>query len=429
MQEESYEKELARQVRDCHVDPRYATALSTAAWTELSAVKTESFRDLTVHAVISGGIDHNGTAPGDPAGYYEEDGKFYSLSGIEEPDTQAGEGYTGEGHISEGCTGKPHTGEDYTGEGHTDEEVRIEPDGFTGKANPEDMEISGPRPGTVNIFLFINRELTESAMLRALMICAEAKEAVVRELLLGSCYSSSLASGSGTDGCVIASRMNSGPVLTDASAHSKLGELIGKTVKGALREALLRQTGANGARQFRVLERVKRYGITQGTLYDQYKDCESVYRRYRVCFQSAADFDRALMIWGQNSNLVLTVSLYVHLMDQESWGLVMPAEVIREGTRLLRQMLYVDRNHFLQDVYPDEVFDLKNFFEKSGTASELQGIGDPADPDYLNVPERAEVSNNPNDSGKKNLSDFSVKMLSHGILLWLGRVSAASWSD
>ncbi len=315
MQEDTYEKELMRQVRECGIDPQYATALSTAAWTELSAEASCSFRQLTVRAVVSGGIDHNATAPGDPAGYYEENGRFFSVNGSSKvPDNKASQ-----------------------------------------------EEVTNYKPGTLNIFLFINQELTEAAMLRALMVCAEAKAAVVRELLLGSCYSTSLATGSGTDGCVIASQMDTGILMTDASGHSKLGELIGCAVKEALKQALFNQSGANGARQFRILQRAARFGITQGSLYDFYKEHEQQYQRMGICFEGAEAFDKRLRMLEQNSNFVLCTSLYIHLMDQCSWGLIMPGEVLREGKRLMQQMLYVGKETFLQNTYEREAFDLNGF--------------------------------------------------------------------
>ena len=90
-------------------------------------------------------------------------------------------------------------------------------------------------------FLFINQNLTDAAMSRALMLCGESKAAAVSQLLLGSCYSEEIATGSGTDGIVIASNLCGTRTLTDASGHSKLGELIGKSVKSAVKQALLKQ--------------------------------------------------------------------------------------------------------------------------------------------------------------------------------------------
>ena len=148
---DTYEEDLAAHARLLGLDPAVCTALSTAAWTELCAVETAVFQDLSVTAAVTGGIDANGICPGDPSSYYEQEGKYEMLP-----------------------------------------------------------------PGTINVFLYINQNLTDSAMVRALMICSEAKAAAVSQLLLGSCYSEEPATGSGTDGTVIAADMDGAHTLTDA---------------------------------------------------------------------------------------------------------------------------------------------------------------------------------------------------------------------
>ena len=66
---DTYEKDLAAHIHALGLSPSCTTALSTAAWTELRAIEEVCFRDLTVTAVVTGGIDSNGMHPGDPASY------------------------------------------------------------------------------------------------------------------------------------------------------------------------------------------------------------------------------------------------------------------------------------------------------------------------------------------------------------------------
>lgn len=54
---DTYEKDLAAHVHALGLSPSCTTALSTAAWTELRAIEEVCFRDLTVTAVVTGGID------------------------------------------------------------------------------------------------------------------------------------------------------------------------------------------------------------------------------------------------------------------------------------------------------------------------------------------------------------------------------------
>ena len=156
----TYEEDLNIHTKELGIDPQTATALSTAAWTELCAVEKTCYQELSVTAAVTGGIDSNGMCPGDPSSYYERNGAYEILP-----------------------------------------------------------------PGTINVFIYINQNVTEAAMVRSMMIASEAKAAAVSHLLLGSCYSEEIATGSGTDGMVIASAMEGELTLTDASGHSKLGEL------------------------------------------------------------------------------------------------------------------------------------------------------------------------------------------------------------
>lgn len=207
-------------------------------------------------------------------------------------------------------------------------------------------------PETINIFLFINQPLTDAAMARALMLCSEAKAAAVSQLLLGSCYSEEIATGSGTDGTVIASSLHGDSVLTDASGHSKLGELIGKSVKSAVKQALLNQTAASGPRQFHLSVRLSRYKITPRTLWDFYTEHLTVFEEFKVAFSSPSFLEQRFFAHNLTSNLVLCISLYLHLMDQFRWKLIMEQEALREGRRLLICGLYWKQGQFLEEAYP-----------------------------------------------------------------------------
>lgn len=288
---DTYEEDLMAHARELEIDPQTATALSTAAWTELCAVEKVQYQELSVTAAVTGGIDSNGMCPGDPSSYYERNSAYEMLP-----------------------------------------------------------------PGTINVFIYINQNLTDAALLRALMIASEAKASAVSHLLLGSCYSEEIATGSGTDGTVIASSMESELTLTDASGHSKLGELIGKAVSSAVKQALMKQTAAGGPRQFQVLVRTARYGITAGIMWDFYVEHREFFREYQICFEKASELERSLLAHNRTSNLVLCVSLYLHLMDQLRWGLIMEKEALREGKRMLLYGLYCGQDRFLADCYPADLW-------------------------------------------------------------------------
>lgn len=63
------------------IDPARSSGLLTAASMQNVAISTRSFRGVEVTAVVTAGIDGNGGRVGDPASYYEEEGKFLFIPG------------------------------------------------------------------------------------------------------------------------------------------------------------------------------------------------------------------------------------------------------------------------------------------------------------------------------------------------------------
>ncbi|MEG0495330.1 MAG: adenosylcobinamide amidohydrolase, partial [Eubacterium sp.] len=76
--------------------------------------------------------------------------------------------------------------------------------------------------GTINIILSIDADLTDGAMLQALMTCTEAKTAALQELLCPSQKSREIATGTGTDGVIIIANPDASVHLTDSGKHFKL---------------------------------------------------------------------------------------------------------------------------------------------------------------------------------------------------------------
>ena len=177
-------------------------SLGTAANMNCAAMESETFRDLEVVSISTGGVETNAGCAGDPASVYETEGKFKPVGkGVKQP-----------------C-------------------------------------------GTINIILCINRELTHGAMARAIMTATEAKTAALQELSVNSRYSDSLATGTGTDQIAIASRLTGETALTGAGKHTKLGELIGRTVKKAVAETLKLQNGMTPQSRMSVLVHIERFGV------------------------------------------------------------------------------------------------------------------------------------------------------------------------
>ena len=203
----TYAEHMALLSTKLGLDPDTSAGISTAAQMENVSIKTETYKDITVTAIVTGGVEVNGGRAGDPASWDElEDKAIMRL---------------------------PH--------------------------------------GTINIILHINVDLSPGALTRAMIMSTEAKTVALQELLAPSKYSMGLATGSGTDSTIIIANAESKIKLTNAGNHVKLGELIGITVKDAVTEALCLQTGLSPQSQHHVLKRIDRFGITDDLLWQKYQ--------------------------------------------------------------------------------------------------------------------------------------------------------------
>jgi adenosylcobinamide hydrolase len=108
------------------------------------------------------------------------------------------------------------------------------------KAQSEGPGRSPSYPGTINVILFTNANLTDGAMAMAMINITEAKAGALQDLKVHSVYTpENIATGTGTDGIIVVS--GKGPDAASTSGHLKIGELIGKTVREAVIEALQKQ--------------------------------------------------------------------------------------------------------------------------------------------------------------------------------------------
>lgn len=242
------------------LDPDKVSGMGTAASMENAVVETLSFKELTVTAIVTGGIETNGGRAGDPADYY--------------------------------------------------------------KPMPK------PKYGTINIMLLLDCDMPAGTMARALVTCTEAKTAAIQELLEGSKYSNGIATGSGTDQTIIIANSESELYMEGAGKHSKLGELIGKTVKNAVKKALAKQSGLTPAKQHDVFRRLKRFDIKAGDMWQSYsaQDAAVVKPEYLLAAEKLAKEDIMLVY----------TSLYAHLLDQYLWELISAKEMQMAGQQLLK---------------------------------------------------------------------------------------------
>jgi len=243
-------------------------SLGTAANMNNVAISHEKFRALEVIAVCTGGAKTNAGRVGDIAPYYEKDGQFENIG-----------------------------------------DLMIESLG------------SKENRGTINTMVFISQELIPGAMVRAVMTATEAKTAVLQELAVNSCYSDGLATGTGTDQIGIASKLNDRMPLTSAGKHTKLGELIGKTVHYAIKQTLALQNRMTPQERCSALVHIKRFGVDEDSF------CAGI-DKYLQESESEL-FSKNFGCINEDPLTVSAVAALVHLRDKFVWG-ILPESCIPE---------------------------------------------------------------------------------------------------
>ena len=127
--------------------------------------------------------------------------------------------------------------------------------------------------GTINIIVLINANLSKSTLMEAFMTATEAKTVALNNLKIPSQYSNGYATGTGTDGLCIFSNVDSDDKITNAGKHSKLGELIAKSVIESVTKAIGKQVWITNKSQSNALVRLNRYTLDINEFYNDL-DCD-----------------------------------------------------------------------------------------------------------------------------------------------------------
>ena len=280
-------------LEDLGLDPEKCSGLCTAASMENASIKSMKYRALTVTAIVTAGIEHNGGRAGDPATYYEENATFYALA-----------------------------------------------------ENGDDDQTESPAPGTINVILHINAALDAGTLARTIMTATEAKAVALQELRVRSHNSKGLATGSGTDGIITISNPSAPLKLTNAGKNSKLGELIGKTVMEATKEALFKQSGLCPKKQRDILRIMGRFGTNEDLLWEGYQRTALTHSDIQKSDMEGetqnsgremmkADFIDRLDRIKTSPKMVKQAFLYAHVLDLLEWGLISREEAEQMAERLI----------------------------------------------------------------------------------------------
>jgi len=187
------------------LDPSAAAVMGTAANMNYAAVATERDGDVVITAAVTAGVQTNAVCAGDPAAWRE---------------------------TPTGVTKVPAVA------------------------------------GTINMIVLMNQPIVDHALARTIVTMTEAKSAALQRLAVPSCYSSDLATGTGTDQFCVAAPIEGGVPLTSASPHMKVGELIGLCVRRATLEALRWQNGLEPSFTRGVFHALGRHGLKESTVFE-----------------------------------------------------------------------------------------------------------------------------------------------------------------
>ena len=208
--------------------------------------------------------------------------------------------------------------------------------GLTNPATAGDIIQSHPtKLDTINIILLIDGNPTEGCMVDAVKTVTEAKSIMLAEFDIRSSFSRELASGTITDAIVVASTAR-GRRIEYAGTGTKLGEMIGISVKEAVREAIKKQEGIASDRP--LIQRLKERGITVEDLVDTALELfvphpNGVESKEKASKLLKDGFDRALM----DVNLAALVMAGLRLEENGKRGLIpnLPSETFKEDPRFL----------------------------------------------------------------------------------------------
>lgn len=275
------------------LNPEKVTGLITVASMKNLAIVNKSFKDVEVTTLVTAGIEVNGGRAGDPASYYEENGRYES------------------------------------------------------------------KVGTINTILIVNTRLSESVLARAMMTAVEAKTVALQELMAPSKYSTGIATGSGTDKISVISNLRSENILTNAGKHSKLGELIGRSVIEATTEALARQSNLTPDSQRDMLVRLERFGVDEEHYWSAVKGMGAHEKK---------EFLQNLRRISENPSVVAMLVSILHIMDEINWGLIPEDASKRTAIYMmmaLPDILGIEKSNGIREIFNKKDSILENWIRIS----------------------------------------------------------------
>ena len=177
-------------------------------------------------------------------------------------------------------------------------------------------------PGTINIIIMSNMQMSKRAMARAIITVTEAKTAALLDMDIRSSYENGAyrATGTGTDNVLIVE--GKGQVLDNTGGHTKLGELIAKVTYKGVKQAIAKQNKITAQRN--IFQRLKKRGITIYNLIAK-EECDCG----RSKNQFAGDVEELLL----NPKYAGFMEMALSLSDDYEKGLIIDISSFKEFSK------------------------------------------------------------------------------------------------
>ena len=191
-----------------------------------------------------------------------------------------------------------------------------------------------PQVGTINVLLHIDWPLTPAAIAQAAITLTEAKTSALQELAVSSRFSPNLATGTGTDQYAIAAPIDPRAPKTNTGHHAKLGELIGRAVRRATREALLWQNGLEPSRTRSIPYALRRFDLDEPRLMAALKE------RLDEDSYALLDQNRLAVLWEPGA--AAAAFAFAAVWDRVRYGVLPPshaAGTLRQQAAVLASCL------------------------------------------------------------------------------------------
>ena len=185
--------------------------------------------------------------------------------------------------------------------------------------------------GMTHVLVVLDCNTPEYGMLRATVTANEAVTAVVQDLLLRSDGGADAASGSVCQSITVVRNRNSDLLLHGTGKHTKLGQLIGETVKAAVADS----ASANGVSSESVsdaMAMLSMYGYGHEDLFNM-TGC-------RDLNAFSVSLDRVSM----ESHVAASVSAVMFIADEVRWGLIPEEDGMSVISGMLREVFGYEKD-------------------------------------------------------------------------------------